>query len=263
MVRIGIVGFAFVLGLAVSAAVHATTTDSDAGVAELTDETFEHLTQISTGSTTGNWFVKFFAPWCGFCKSLAPVWDELAENLKESSVNVAKVDCTQNRQTCERFGVRGYPTLLFFHEGKVYKYKGNRDVTSLSAFALGGWEEETGETAPDKMSFFQEKLVDLDEFLSTIHLHDDPTTNAILLGLTLAGTIIVVMLVVFVVILFVCCPTQPSKPLSPQKEQNQPKKGDPKPKSDNQEKGSSTSSTAVAQSRSSNSGTRQRIRAGQ
>lgn len=55
-------------------------------VYELTEETFDrHIEK-------GNHFVKFYAPWCGHCKRLAPVWDMLAEAYaKEKSVTIAKV----------------------------------------------------------------------------------------------------------------------------------------------------------------------------
>ena len=49
---------------------------------------------------TKPWFIKFYAPWCGHCKALTPVWEELSMNNK--SFNVAKVDCTDedNYEVC-------------------------------------------------------------------------------------------------------------------------------------------------------------------
>lgn len=61
-------------------------------------------------------FIKFYAPWCGHCKSLAPVWDELGRDLK-GKVMIGKVDCTTETSVAGRFGVRGYPTLKFFPAG--------------------------------------------------------------------------------------------------------------------------------------------------
>ena len=60
------------------------------------------------------WLVKFYAPWCGFCKKLAPTWDALSVALLGGEVSVGKVDCTLdlNKALCARYEVRGYPTLV-------------------------------------------------------------------------------------------------------------------------------------------------------
>lgn len=64
----------------------------------------------------------FWAPWCGPCKMIAPVLDELAEELA-GSVKIAKMNVDENQDTPAQFGVRGIPTLLIFKEGKVVATK--------------------------------------------------------------------------------------------------------------------------------------------
>ncbi|GIQ85005.1 hypothetical protein KIPB_006607 [Kipferlia bialata] len=76
--------------------------------------------------------VKFFAPWCGHCKTLAPVFREVAEVLDGEDVVVAEVDCTENRSLCSKFEVRGYPTVLFLHNGKkAATYKSQRTTDAI------------------------------------------------------------------------------------------------------------------------------------
>jgi len=119
-------------------------------VVDLTVGNFEHLTQATTGATTGDWFVKFYAPWCGHCKTLAPIWEEVAEELASmgSSVNVAKVDVPKNENLSHRFSIKGFPTLLFLSKGKVYQFKGRRSKEELVEFALRGYALQEAKETP-------------------------------------------------------------------------------------------------------------------
>uniref|UniRef100_A0A8C1JRM1 Protein disulfide-isomerase A3 n=1 Tax=Cyprinus carpio TaxID=7962 RepID=A0A8C1JRM1_CYPCA len=75
--------------------------------------------------------VKFYAPWCGHCKKLAPEFETAATRLK-GTVTLAKVDCTTNTETCKRYGVTGYPTLKIFRNGQESSsYDGPRSAEGI------------------------------------------------------------------------------------------------------------------------------------
>ncbi|KAL6450413.1 LOW QUALITY PROTEIN: PDI1 Protein disulfide-isomerase [Candida maltosa Xu316] len=92
-------------------------------------------------------FVKYYAPWCGHCKKLAPIWEELAEvfgsNKEDANVVVADIDHTNNDVDVP-YNIEGYPTLLMYPaNGKIDKktglrepivFSGARDLDSLIAF---------------------------------------------------------------------------------------------------------------------------------
>ena len=65
-------------------------------------------------------FIKFYAPWCGHCKKLAPTWSELADELKHNqNVSIGQVDCTQAHNLCKKLEITGYPTLKSFYSGEA------------------------------------------------------------------------------------------------------------------------------------------------
>ena len=62
--------------------------------------------------------VDFWAPWCGPCRMLAPVIDELAEEF-EGKAKICKVNTDEEQDLAVEFGIRSIPTLLFFKDGEI------------------------------------------------------------------------------------------------------------------------------------------------
>lgn len=79
----------------------------------VTDTTFEQEIEKHNGLAV----VDFWATWCGPCRMVAPILDQLAAEYR--TAKVAKLDVDANQQTAMRFNVRSIPTILFFKDGKL------------------------------------------------------------------------------------------------------------------------------------------------
>lgn len=102
----------------------------DSAVVKLTEETFKDF-------IANNEYVlaEFFAPWCGHCKKLGPEFASAADSLATSNpdIKLAQVDCTEDRDLCAEFDIRGYPTMKIFR-GEVSTpsdYSGQRQSDAI------------------------------------------------------------------------------------------------------------------------------------
>ncbi|MDF1506940.1 thioredoxin [Robertmurraya sp. DFI.2.37] len=81
-------------------------------ITNVTDQNFD--TETSSGVVLAD----FWAPWCGPCKMIAPVLEELDSELGEK-LKIVKLDVDDNQETAAKFGVMSIPTLLVFKDGEV------------------------------------------------------------------------------------------------------------------------------------------------
>lgn len=80
---------------------------------EITDANFEEL--VNSGKPM---VLDFWAEWCGPCRTIAPIIDELATEY-EGRVTIGKMDVDSNNDVVGQFGIRNIPTILFFKDGKL------------------------------------------------------------------------------------------------------------------------------------------------
>ena len=63
--------------------------------------------------------VDFWAPWCGPCRMIAPIIEEIGEDFKDKGVVVGKINTDENQDLAIQFGIRSIPTVLFFKNGEL------------------------------------------------------------------------------------------------------------------------------------------------
>lgn len=99
-------------------------------IVDLSDDSFEN--DVLNSSTPV--LVDYWAEWCGPCKSVAPILEELAQEY-EGKVTIAKLNIDQNSDTPPKYGIRGIPTLMLFKDGEVVETKvGALNKSQLTAF---------------------------------------------------------------------------------------------------------------------------------
>ena len=99
-------------------------------IVQITDASFD----ADVVNASGPVLVDFWAEWCGPCKMIAPILDEIATEY-EGKLTVGKLNIDQNSATPPKFGIRGIPTLLLFKDGAVAATKvGALSKTQLKEF---------------------------------------------------------------------------------------------------------------------------------
>lgn len=113
-------------------AAFAVASDAASDVVDLKTDTFDDFMK-----NNGLVLAEFFAPWCGHCKALAPEYEQAATTLKERDIRLAKVDCTEEADLCQSYGVEGYPTLRIFRGlDNVSPYSGARKADAITSFMV-------------------------------------------------------------------------------------------------------------------------------
>ncbi len=100
------------------------------GIIYVTDDTFQEAVLNAAGPV----LVDYWAEWCGPCKMIAPVLEEVARDYKDK-LTIAKLNIDENPATPPKYGIRGIPTLMLFKNGSIEATKvGAVSKSQLAAF---------------------------------------------------------------------------------------------------------------------------------
>jgi thiol-disulfide isomerase/thioredoxin len=84
------------------------------------------------GSSSDTTMYLFKADWCGHCKNLAPVWDQLQKEV--TNIKFVTYDSQKDKNSIEKYNISGFPTIILKKNDKAYDYGGARDLNSLKDF---------------------------------------------------------------------------------------------------------------------------------
>ncbi|KAK9365853.1 thioredoxin-like protein [Lipomyces kononenkoae] len=115
-------------------------------VLELNEKNFDQLI-VQSGKPS---LVEFYASWCGHCKNLAPIYEELADSYasRKDKIQIAKIDADVNRKVGKKYDIKGFPTIKFFDGkgGEPIPYDKGRNLDAFQEFV----NEKTGVKSPGK-----------------------------------------------------------------------------------------------------------------
>uniref|UniRef100_A0A7S4FNS0 protein disulfide-isomerase n=1 Tax=Eutreptiella gymnastica TaxID=73025 RepID=A0A7S4FNS0_9EUGL len=123
--------------------------EKNSAVKKLTDRTFNKTVLDESKDV----LVEFYAPWCGHCKTLAPIFEEVATELKSNpDVVIAKVDATAERKVAQHYEVESFPTLIWFpkDDKEGAPYNGDRTKEALVSFIKNGGVDESENVEPEQ-----------------------------------------------------------------------------------------------------------------
>ncbi|XP_071545582.1 protein disulfide-isomerase TMX3 isoform X2 [Panulirus ornatus] len=82
------------------------------------------------------WLIMFYAPWCGHCKKLEPIWNHVAHALYGTDIRVGRVDCTRFTAVATEFVIKGFPTIMYVKGETRHIYKGDRVKEDIVGYAI-------------------------------------------------------------------------------------------------------------------------------
>jgi len=109
-------------------------------VIQITKENYKG--KVLKAAKTDMWLLEFYAPWCGFCKSFSPTFENMDNLLRIEQVKVGKIDCEPNKELCDSFEIVRFPSIKFIRDGLLYDYKFKQGTNEgmLAQFVREGFE---------------------------------------------------------------------------------------------------------------------------
>ncbi|KAI9833533.1 MAG: hypothetical protein M1826_007147 [Phylliscum demangeonii] len=135
----------------------------------LSAEAFQNL--VTT--TQDAWFIKFYAPWCHHCQSMASSWVELGQEM-QGKLNIGEVNCDAETRLCKDVRVKAYPTIIFFKGGERVEYEGLRGLGDLFDFSRKALDIGDGVKDVDAVAF---KKMEEEEEVIFVYFFDHATTS--------------------------------------------------------------------------------------